>query len=252
MGAIKAFLVGSAKLALALVIVVVVIALGVWGYSSRETRNQNLKEAPLASKKAWPTQYLLSSMPVDVATAWRGGQTYYQVKISDYSDEKYSRTADASITLQFHDNDGFKLWEKTIPWGEMTGLTGKDGTRVEGYSWTGDEFTSSDDYGRGGRVDVAWRGIASKKPAVQKDDFVADPSPPKPPDVLDDTDSRVLANWRKLKVGQTEDTVRGIIGDPTNVVTYGLRREWQYGRNREGGSVTFRDGAVTGWRQPGT
>ena len=59
--------------------------------------------------------------------------------------------------------------------------------------------------------------------------------------------SRNRANWRRLKVGMTEDEVRRILGEPVRVKNYGYSLDWYY---PDGGSVIFRNDRLAQWFEP--
>jgi len=245
-----AFIKGAGKLAGALLLVALALSVCAWGYATWQARVRQEKEAPLAIKKQWETQQVLSVMPVDVATAWRNGRTYYQLTVSNYSEERFSLESNAALSLEFLDSDGFKLWEKHIPWDEMTRQTSRPDAGIEGFSWEGDEYTSADDYGRASRFDIVWRGLAPK-PVVSATRPRPEQSLPEPSE-RSATPWRTLANWRKLAVGQSEDRVRALLGEPTNVERYGQNlHQWRYGDIVDGGQVSFTDGVVARWREPG-
>jgi len=250
MAMLRAFLGGTAKIALALTLAATMLLLGVWGFVTWQSRAKAMSEAPLAVKKQWPTRSILANLPVDVATAWRNGQTYYQVTISDYSEERYSRDSSALLNLQFNDNDGFRLWEKRIKLDEMTTLTGADGNGAIGFSWAGDEFLTSEQYSRGTNLEVVWSGLNAKVPlrgvAYGASDRLAPvlPKPPRP-------SWMTTSNWRGLTVGMPEEGVRKLLGEPTNVVRYGSALyNWRYGDIVSGGEVSFRGTTVVSWREP--
>jgi hypothetical protein len=56
-------------------------------------------------------------------------------------------------------------------------------------------------------------------------------------------------NWRRLRVGMTEDEVKASLGEPTKIIT-GVRTLWYY-PNIYCGYVSFdNDGQLTGWNEP--
>jgi outer membrane protein assembly factor BamE (lipoprotein component of BamABCDE complex) len=54
--------------------------------------------------------------------------------------------------------------------------------------------------------------------------------------------------WRSLQNGMTMDQVRGLLGEPTRVLNFGIAgTNWNY----DSGMVSFgRDNRVDGWREP--
>jgi len=261
MGAVKGFLADSAKIAVALLGVAILLILGAVGVSSWQTHRKDLKEGPLGTKKQWESQKLISPITVDVATAWREGQTHYQLSVSKYSEDTHRLEPSASITMEFSDQDGFKLWDKEIPWAEMAGISGKDGTGTEGFVWSGNTNTNADDYARAARVGIAWRGLEPKLAPLQRARVAPSPAtkeaPPRADRVSDDPLPEptaapgwsVFANWRRLTFGQSPEAVKSFLGEPTNIMAYSSGfYAWRYGSG--GGEVTFVGGRVSRWVEP--
>jgi hypothetical protein len=119
----------------------------------------------LAEKKYWPTEIIGYKLAVTVATAWRDGRALYEAELRAYSGDSNSLTDDASLTLVFSDVDGFKLWEKRIPFADMTRMV--DSSNVvtgTGFSWSGGDFVAADTYQRAAVMGVVWSSVSGRKP----------------------------------------------------------------------------------------
>jgi len=63
--------------------------------------------------------------------------------------------------------------------------------------------------------------------------------------------SAIIANWRKLKIGMDEEAVRTILGEPRRVVRYAAGSyTWFYSTAYGQSRIDFDSGGVASWMEP--
>src|SRR5687768_10508428 len=112
---LKAFLVGTLKIALALILAGIGIAVVVKGWDEYKTSKQKAVEAPLAQLKTWPPYPLdaFGSVRFTLKTIWRDDKLQYQFQVDGYPRSiELARTRkddSARFTIEFLDANGFKI-----------------------------------------------------------------------------------------------------------------------------------------------
>lgn len=245
MGKVSSFLYSSARLAAAIFFGCAALALSAWAYTSWNAHRQELRRLPLAAPKNWGTLDFVGDAKGELKTAWRDGTLFYQLDISGYSEDSISHQADASLTIEFNDTDGFKLFEQAVPIAAMSRMLGPDG-KPAGLSWSEDHYIDPERYARATTASLLWRGVELRN--------LAGASEPKPKPVQApqlQPPWRLRGNWRQLEVGLTEAVVRGLLGEPSQVTRFGSRLyKWRYGSVLDGGTVSFDQDGVTDWDEP--
>ena len=260
-GAFKRFTVTVLKLACGIALATLMLGLAVWGIVTFRERSEEAANAPLATLKTWPeiTVNALANIKVRLRTVWRGGNIYYQFDVQGYSPElrqAMERETQAAFTIDFLDNDGFRLFEHRLALAEMSEAMGADG-QPAGASWKGDEFVVADLYRRATRWELGSSGfapapapgpVARSAPSVPQSKPV---SPPLPKPVSPARPRwRDVSLWRGLSHGMSQDDVKRILGEPEKIADLGFMVTWYYGYP-EGGQVMFgRDGRLESWLEP--
>jgi hypothetical protein len=163
---VRAFLIGTAKIATAIVGSIIALSLIGWGIYAYKAHSEAEANEPLEHQRVWPaiTAAALDKSSFSLATSWRDGRMYYRWALAGYpsaiaaayeqSATSYKTTPD--FTVVFLDENGFKLFEYKIPPDELVRIIGENGN-PSGFSARGDTFVSADQYRRAKAWDIVWR-----------------------------------------------------------------------------------------------
>lgn len=58
------------------------------------------------------------------------------------------------------------------------------------------------------------------------------------------------ANWKQIRPSMTQDQVRTLLGEPTQVKNGPAFTDWHYGDGEQGGKIIFAGGMVKDWQSP--
>ena len=65
------------------------------------------------------------------------------------------------------------------------------------------------------------------------------------------TQSENVANWRKMKIGMTEEAVRAILGEPLRIVRFSAQLyTWRYSIDSAYSQIGFGRNGVESWMEP--
>ncbi len=243
---LKSFLLATVRLAVAIVLALGVLVLAIWAFSNYREARRARAEASLANPRAWPPITLepLGNVHLALSTMWRDGHAYYQFRIDGFplalATAKTMGTQ-ATFTLTLLDMHGFKIHEQQVSLDSMLRLVDEKG-QAKGLEWKGDEDMSVDTYRALVRWEVAWSGFPDEAAENTKSQL---------PSAQSEALWKNKAKWRQLSRGDSRDSVRELLGEPTKVDQLGSGRAvWYYGYP-SGGEVWFdRSGEVQSWTEP--
>lgn len=100
------------------------------------------------------------------------------------------------------------------------------------------------------RIDVLERRLLELEQRIRDLETIVASGPSRAQNAPVSSQSRDLANWRRLRTNMTMDQVRDVLGEPERVDNLGTVTLWHW--ESIGASVTFgnRSNKVTGWSEP--
>jgi hypothetical protein len=170
----RAFLASSFKIGLAIflafVALIILVALANWAYEGY--KSQAAKKFEVVKK--WNVDLSAPlQMQLGLRTKLMNQTLYGSITGSGYpsflSDTQLrSRNHDAWLKIVFNDSDGFKVFEKSIPLNEFTGVTNDQGKRV-GISHDFNSSVSPAEYEKFAHFTVEWNVVTEiPAPATAK------------------------------------------------------------------------------------
>lgn len=250
MDKLKAFLLGTLKIAVALFLVVVAL-IGVFaGWNSYQENQQKALNAPLAETKTWPLIKIdvFEDAQFRLVTMWRDSRLYYQLNVKGYpkSIESARRKLGTSkFTISFLDSSGFKIFSHEVNLATMAMEVDSKG-EGGGLSVNDNTHISAEDYRRAAKWEVSWNFPTTVELPPSKRVEGSPAAKPKPAGPK----WRNVELWRKLNREMSKQDVQQLLGPPTKIDDAGVLVFWYYGYPT-GGQVTFnKSGAIHGWREP--
>lgn len=177
----KKFFLAAFKIAIALIAIACAIALGWWAVISVQEVARQREAKPFEAVKTWtPKIHESLGMKMVVRTKLVGGNLHIQVTMQgapEYLTSPSLRAAnlDRYVSIEFHDDDGFKLFDKQVKIGDFIRIVGPD-SKPTGFHH---EFSTPMDfetYKRWTGAIVAWN-VDTSVPAQQLPPSLSDLKP---------------------------------------------------------------------------
>jgi len=136
------------------------------GYMVWQNR-ETAKNASLAQPRTWPAIRIeaLENAELKLSTMWREGALHYQLSIDGYPkiilatrDIRKDRVSSAmrpEFTIEFLDENGFKLFEHEIPLNKMAKIVNAKGQGV-GLEAKGHTYLTAETYRRAASWNITW------------------------------------------------------------------------------------------------
>ncbi len=213
----KNFLMATLKIAVALIATALAIALGWWAVSAMQDAARQRDAKPFEEVKTWtPEMHESLGMKMHVRTKMVSGSLHGQVALQGaplYLTTPGIREANLEryVSIEFHDSDGFKLFERQLKLRDFVSIIGPD-SKPTGFHHEFTTFLDLDTYKRWASVSVGWN-VDTSVPTSAKTPSPADLQP-----VLDHCGPGVSRQERLKRLGQ-----------------YGQVRETGYGTYEAGG-----------------
>jgi hypothetical protein len=247
MDRLKAFFIGTLKVAIAMFLVAIAIIAVIWGWNTISENRQKAQEAPLAEPKNWPPKTIdaLESVKVELMTMWRGGELYYKFSVDGYPKalEAARNQSDSKFTISFLDRNGFKVFGYDVELNGMSRVSSAPG-QVLGLRLNTKTHMAAEDYRNAAGWTIGWNfptTVESPRVVPKQDAPVAKPDAPK---------WRNKALWRQLNREMSKDKVQQLLGPPTKIDNSGVLIFWYYGYPLGGEVVFDSGGGIYSWREP--
>lgn len=159
MSNLKSFFAATLKISVAIALAILLLAITGWGIYSFNQYRENERNAPLGTPRNWATITVpsLNNSVFRLSTVWREEQLSYQFEMIGFpsSLETAINTGNASFTIIFLDENGFKLEEHKIYGNEIIRVIDEKG-KSAGISSKGYTYLSPDAYRKAQSWDVTW------------------------------------------------------------------------------------------------
>lgn len=255
MDRLKAFLVGTLKIAFALFLAGMAIGAAILGWEAYSSSKQKALEEPLAQLKTWPPYKVgaFANVQFMLKTIWRDGRLHYQFLVDGYPKAielaRDRKDESAQFTVEFYDANGFKILSHDVSLKSMAAKVDANGQR-KALDANSSASMSAEDYRNAARWGIAWNFPTAVESAQPKPEAVP-PTPrsaPKPSAAP--AKWRDISLWRQLNRQMSKAQVEQLLGPPTKINEAGVITFWYYGYPL-GGWVDFNSsGSVSGWKEP--
>jgi len=165
----KAFLKGSLRIAVSIFVALVGLTIVIAAYSAAKDAYAKHQLKPLEQTRSWHSDLPKSlELNPNARTKFLDGNMLVSIKVLGYP--KYllnPANANASLTFEFLDKDGFKIISKPVQLSEFTTNVDEQGQKA-GLSYQFKEPMTADRYQQLGSMQVLWALVSEEAPPLSQ------------------------------------------------------------------------------------